>query len=186
MSGETENQVSGWTVDTLKEFMQAKLADAKDQQQAQMADMRAMLDERAANGTKAIDAALVAADKLVQQALASAEKAVTKAETASEKRLEGVNEFRAQLTDQAATFIRREEVDIRVNAVGDKQAAAEQRTIERLSAIEKRLDTTQGERTGARVQVAESRDTGRYTATIIGAALAVAGLLSFLLSLKNP
>jgi len=109
MSGETENAVSGWTVDTLH----AHIVQRFD-------DLVAMLDERYATQVKALDAAFNAAERAVQAALLSAEKAVTKAEVAQEKRLEGVNEFRAQLTDQAATFIRREEVDIRFGAMADR------------------------------------------------------------------
>jgi hypothetical protein len=43
-------------------------------------------------------------------ALDAAEKAVLKAEGAAEKRFEAVNEFRATLTDQAATFATRVEM----------------------------------------------------------------------------
>ena len=51
-------------------------------------------------------------DRAVQAALNAAEKAVTKAETASEKRFDAVNEFRAQLADQAQTFIPRAEAEL--------------------------------------------------------------------------
>jgi len=99
--------------------------------QQQLDDLRTMLDERYATQVKAVDAAfaaqqqamttaLAAAERAVATALQSAEKAVSKAEVAQEKRLEGVNEFRAQLTDQAATFVRREDVDVRLNALGDR------------------------------------------------------------------
>jgi hypothetical protein len=50
-------------------------------------------------------------------ALEAAEKAVLKAENASEKRFEAVNEFRATLSDQAATFITRKEVEALMLAV---------------------------------------------------------------------
>lgn len=40
----------------------------------------------------------------------SAAKAIEKAEMATERRFEGVNEFRAQLSDQAARFITRDEL----------------------------------------------------------------------------
>jgi hypothetical protein len=50
-------------------------------------------------------------------ALDAAEKAVLKAEQASEKRFEGVNEFRETLSDQAASFVTRNEVDARLGAV---------------------------------------------------------------------
>lgn len=127
MSGETESQVSGWTTDTLKYHFEQ-----------QFRDMRAMLDERYATQTKAVDAAFAAAERAVQSALLSAEKAVTKAETASEKRLESVNEFRGQLADQATTFVRRDEVDLRITAL-----------TERLNETNGRLSTIEGNTTGA-------------------------------------
>lgn len=60
---------------------------------------------------KALDAALLAAEKAVQTALTAAEKAVTKAEMAAEKRFESVNEFRQTLSDQASTFISRDQFE---------------------------------------------------------------------------
>jgi lysozyme family protein len=50
-------------------------------------------------------------------ALEAAEKAVLKAEAASDRRFEGVNEFRQTLSDQAATFITRNEVVALLGAV---------------------------------------------------------------------
>lgn len=50
-------------------------------------------------------------------ALDAAEKAVLKAETAAERRFEGVNEFRQTLSDQAATFITRKEVEALLSGV---------------------------------------------------------------------
>ncbi len=50
-----------------------------------------------------------AADKATAAALVATTTAMQKAETASEKRLDSVNEFRAVLTDQQATFITRAE-----------------------------------------------------------------------------
>lgn len=58
-------------------------------------------------------------DKALEAALLSAEKAVGKAEIANEKRLDAVNEFRGQLTDQAATFISRTEFTAGINAGQD-------------------------------------------------------------------
>lgn len=117
MSGETEDQVSGWTTDTLQAHLQR-----------QIDDLRTMLDERYATQTKAIDAAFVAnqtamqtaftaSERAVQAALDAAEKAVAKAEAAAEKRFEAVNEFRGQLSDQVNTFAPRESVDAQFAAV---------------------------------------------------------------------
>jgi hypothetical protein len=137
MSGETENNVSGWTVDTLNFNLQRQLDD-----------MRLFLDERYATQTKALDAAFVAAEKAVSSALASAEKAVTKAETASEKRFEATNEFRAQLSDQASHFATRTEVSVKFTALTEKVEADTSRINQQLAEINKRLDRTQGSSAG--------------------------------------
>ena len=58
--------------------------------------------------------ALREADKeAVATALAAAKEAVTKAESAAEERFRSVNEFRAQLSDQAVTFMPRAEYESR-------------------------------------------------------------------------
>lgn len=103
MSGETEDQVSGWTTDTLHAHVHQRFND-----------MQKLLDERYETQTKALDAAFKAAEAAVGTALNSAEKAVAKAETAAEKRFESVNEFRAQLSDQNASFITRVEYDAKL------------------------------------------------------------------------
>lgn len=69
--------------------------------------------------TKAVDAALLAADKAINAALAAIDRAVAKAEGAADKRFEGVNEFRAQLNDQAKTFITRVELDSQITRLND-------------------------------------------------------------------
>lgn len=85
-------------------------------------DLRTLLDERYATQTKALDAAFVAAEKAVSTALDSAEKAVAKAELSAERRFESVNEFRAQLADQAGHFVTRVEFDAKVDALSDRMA----------------------------------------------------------------
>lgn len=133
MSGETEDNISGWTVDTLRANVQR-----------QIDDLRVMLDERYQTQTKATDAAFaaqqkametafIAADKAVQTALLSAEKAVTKAEVAAEKRFEATNEFRGQLADQAATFMPRTEAD-----------ATSDRLAEQINELKDRMNRAEG------------------------------------------
>lgn len=61
-----------------------------------------------------------AQERAVAAALNAAEKAVVKAEAAAEKRFDGVNEFRAQLSDQAATFVTRAEYAVTIKAADDK------------------------------------------------------------------
>ncbi len=63
---------------------------------------------------------LAAQDKAVQIAMVASEKAVVKAEIAAEKRFEATNEFRGQLSDQAATFMPRVEAEQRLMQLGEK------------------------------------------------------------------
>jgi hypothetical protein len=100
MSGETEKHISGWSVDTLKEYMESRLNDA---------DLRN------------------------EQRFIAQEKAVVKAEVATEKRFDGVNEFRAQLSDQAATFMPRKESEARHSSL-----------VEKYDALQARVDRSEG------------------------------------------
>jgi hypothetical protein len=90
--------MSEWTVETLREHFLSLLKES------QLANEQRFNDQ-----TRAVDAALAAAEKAVEAALASAERATLKAEMAYNERFASVNEFRSQLTDQAATFITRHE-----------------------------------------------------------------------------
>lgn len=78
MSGETEAEVSGWTVDTLRAHILRLMAekDVRDEQRFQ-----------------------------------ALQRAIEKAENGVKDRFESVNEFRAQLGDQARTFLPRQEYD---------------------------------------------------------------------------
>ena len=74
------------------------------------------IDDRFASVMEAIRASdlrnqqrFEAQEKAVNAALAAADRAVVKAETAAEKLFDAVNEFRAQLKDQNATFLSRAE-----------------------------------------------------------------------------
>ena len=133
MSGETETNISGWTIDTLRASVQQ-----------QIHDLKTLLDERYQTQTKALDAAFVASEKAVTTALGSAEKAVAKAETAAERRFEAVNEFRGQLADQAATFIGRSEAEARILGLAEKLEADAVRNSVAFREINQRLDRMQG------------------------------------------
>jgi hypothetical protein len=86
---------------------------------------------------RALEAALLSAKEAVAAALTAAKEAVDKAELAASKRFEATNEFREQLSDQAATFMPRE--------VADQQFA---QVNERLSGLTQRIDTGEGRSAG--------------------------------------
>jgi hypothetical protein len=85
---------SGWTVETLKEHLECVIS-AHDRRYEQR-----FRDQGAAG----------------ESALNAAKEAVLKAEHASEKRFEGVNEFRAALSDQQRTLMPRAEAELRMAA----------------------------------------------------------------------
>lgn len=179
MSGETETNISGWTVDTLHSEIIRILQErdrryvdrAQSMEQAlgqRISDLKSMLQERYETQTKAVDAAFLAqqtamqtalttAERAVQTALLAAEKAVGKAELASDKRFESVNEFRAQLADQAATFMPRAENETRFALISEKVDT----NIARLAALElrltSRLDVGGGQTVGREHQRAETQ-----------------------------
>lgn len=74
-----------------------------------------------------------AAKEALAANMASQEKAVTKAEMATEKRFEGVNEFRAQLSDQASRFMPRTEAEAWSSSNADK-----------ISSLASRMDRLEG------------------------------------------
>jgi Fe2+ transport system protein B len=82
------------------------------------ADLR--YEQRFQAQEQALAAAFAAQKEAVLIAQHAAEKAVAKAEAATEKRFDAVNEFRGQLSDQAATFMPRMEAEQRIAALSEK------------------------------------------------------------------
>lgn len=64
--------------------------------------------------------AITAQEKAVAAALQAAKEAVIKAEVAAEKRFDAANEFRGQLSDQAATFMPRSENELQIKGLNEK------------------------------------------------------------------
>lgn len=112
----------------LRDFMSVRI----DQNQAELIsridhleqELRLLIDERDRQYAQRFEAqqqalkdALQAAKEAGANALQSAKEAVIKAEEAANKRFEGVNEFRATLSDQAQTFMGKAEADARLKAL---------------------------------------------------------------------
>jgi hypothetical protein len=189
VSGETEANISGWTVDTLREHIDQRTEDLRDgvrrqidddraAVQRQIADLRTMLDERYATQTKALDAAFKAAEQAVSVALANAEKAVAKAEAAADARFASVNEFRKTLSDQTATFIPRAEYDAAHDALSDRVAANADRVAALELRLTSRLDLGEGSDRGAAGTRTEQR---LNISQVIAAIATLAAVLSFVL-----
>lgn len=204
---EVEKAKGSWTMETLKEYEDTRLND-----------LRGMLQERYEMQTKAVDAAfsaqqlamqtakseqatamttaLDAAKDAVNTAMSASEKAVAKAETSTDKRFEAVNEFRAQLSDQAGTFATRNDLDVRIGALTDKLSYESEHLKESGSGRDKeiaslrldlshRLDLEQGRDTGTTDSRTNKRqDTGLIVSigSLILAVIAVATTIITVLS----
>lgn len=127
MSGETEQNVSGWTVDTLRAHLERVLQEHDRRFLASMHEKDLRDQQRFDAQEKAVGDALAGQEKSVTAALNAAERAVLKAETAAEKRFESINEFRGQLGDQAATLMPRQEATVLLDALGGRVFALESR-----------------------------------------------------------
>jgi len=123
MSGETEKNISGWTVDTLKDHLQSLIAVTETRLEA--ADQAAELrnEQRFIAQQQAIKDALISQKEAVAAALVAAEKAVLVAETNSEKWRMNANEWRGAMNDRERTLMPRAEAEARYKAINDKQDA---------------------------------------------------------------
>lgn len=124
----TEDTTGGWTLLTLKEYMEALVDGAKGE-----AVGHAMHD----------DNRFLALEHATAVAMTAAEKATTKAEAATEKRFDAVNEFRGQLSDQAATLVGRPEYLAAHDSITDKISALNTRITEHLGS-ERGAQVTKG------------------------------------------
>lgn len=89
-----------------------------------------------------------AQEKAIQAALTAQKEAVQKAETAAEKRFDSVNEFRAQLSDQAATFMPRREAESAMKAMTEKYEQLAKTNANNIDSIEHRMDRNEGRSSG--------------------------------------
>lgn len=107
MSGETEQNISGWTTDTLHAHLMGMIV-ARDTMYAQaIKAIYDLMDAHAAKGTERFNEK----DLRDEQRFQGLQRAIDKAETAVGDKFESVNEFRAQLGDQSRTFLPRLEYD---------------------------------------------------------------------------
>lgn len=123
MTGETKEDISGWTTDTLHAHVSRMLFEIDRRYEQRFTDAEVRQQQRYEDQVKAIDAAMIAQRTAIDAAMLAADKATTLfAQTAKEK-FETVNEFRGTLTDQAATFIPRKEVEAIIDRINEHIAA---------------------------------------------------------------
>ncbi len=137
---------------------------AADDEKWNVTTLKALIEQHESRNQERFTAMRTAVDA----ALAAADRAVSKAEAATERRFEGVNEFRAALSDQSRTLMPRTEYVVQHETL-----------VARVNATDKRVETMQ-------VQIAEllahasgrSQGLGNVGAVVMGAVAAVASLVA--------
>lgn len=122
-----------------RKISQREFDDYRAVMREQLDSLRASLQERYNTQQAAVVAAMLSAERLVETTRSASEKAIDKAQLAAEKRFEGVNEFRATLSDQAATLMPRAESELRLQALMDKMDDITDRNSNRISELELRM-----------------------------------------------
>lgn len=137
MSGETEKQVSGWTVDTLREHLITLIAETEMKLTA--ADTAAELrnEQRFVAQQQAIKDALISQKEAVAAALVAAEKAVMVAETNAEKWRAAANEWRGAMNDRERNLMPRIEAENSIKGNAEK-----------IDALASRIDKSEGRTSG--------------------------------------
>lgn len=115
------------------------------------------------------DIRFLAMKEQVEAAFESSQRAIDKADEATEKRFEGVNEFRAALSDQATRFVTTETLI----SLGDKLQASIDRNREDLITLANRINLREGEVQGSRL-------TWGTMAALIAAAATIVVIISVL------
>jgi len=125
-----------------------------------------------------------------QASLDAADKAISKSENAADKRFDSVNAFRAQLSDQALTFMPRKESDVRIDAIAEKIEANAARINDLQLRVSSRLDLNQGQMTGGREAIQDKRASNGAMIAIVGfgitIVLALITVIGFVVANGSP
>lgn len=128
MSGETEKNISGWSTDTLKEFLLALIQQVRVELTGLITAAERRLDSAIAAAAKAaqerfesqqqgVKDALTAQKEATASALVSAEKAVLVAENNAEKWRMNANEWRGSMLDRETKFASRAEMEAELKGI---------------------------------------------------------------------
>lgn len=117
-------------------------------------------------------------------------RALDKAEAAADKRFESVNEFRAQLSDQARSFMPRTEAEVRWTALHDRMEQNAQRIQALQLQLTSRLDLSQGAATGGDKAIMDKRTANGAVLALVGmgitVVLAVLAVVTFVIGTSGP
>jgi len=148
MSGETERNISGWTVDTLRLHL-ISVVDERDAK-LEAADTAAGLrnEQRFIAQQQAIKDALISQKEAVAAALAAAEKAVLVAEANAERWRGAANEWRGAMNDRERTLMPRSEAEQRLQAIAESCTQGAKANADKIEALSKIVEKGTGRREG--------------------------------------
>lgn len=117
----------------------------QDQLDRRFSEQRADLDRRFADSDKKLDQLESLNQEQINRRFSDLKEQIALAREAMEKRLDGMNEFRDQLRDQAARFINRDEL----NAISSHNDEGQARNVEAIQRLSSRMDLMQGSDSGS-------------------------------------
>jgi len=184
MSGETEKNVSGWSVDTLNYYFANQIKCLKEESALTKAEVDRHFQlklERIAALESKLDDHLSSLQSQMNMRFASVEyfntemrkvtqDAIDKAERSTELRFASVNEFRAALAEQSQTFLRSATFEESQKAVSGWREAMGAR----IDQLNTRMNIREGQQIGAQEVKGDSRSTW---ATVIAVCAVVVSLL---------
>jgi hypothetical protein len=133
----------------LYRFLQEQLDGRYDRQRTELdhrfAEYQAEMDRRFAGSDKQLDHIEQLNQEQVDRRFSDLKEQIALAREAMEKRLDGMNEFRDQLRDQAARFISRDEL----NAISSHNDEGQARNAEAIQGLSSRMDLMQGRDSGS-------------------------------------
>lgn len=111
MSGETEKDVSGWTTDTLRVYVENIFRLAQEQTDRRWDDERRAVDIALRAHDEALKVAAVTSKEAITAALAAQKEAVQVAQVAADQRAAAMNEWRQSLNDILTRSMTRAEAE---------------------------------------------------------------------------
>lgn len=130
-------------------ILQDQLDSRYDRQRAELdrrfAEYQMQMDRRFTDSDKKIDHIEELNQNQVDRRFSDLKEQIALAREAMEKRLDGMNEFRDQLRDQAARFISRDEL----NVISSHNDEGQARNAEAIQRVASRMDLMQGNDSGS-------------------------------------
>lgn len=123
---------------------------------------------------EATNAAIGKVERALDERFSAQALALSKQESATEKRFDAVNEFRAQLSDQAGTFMPRSESEVRAQGLTEKLEANSDRINKLELRVSSRLDLADGRSAGADKTIGWIFAAAGFVSTVIAIGFALA------------